>query len=185
MFVDVQNMFYGAREKNARLDFEALLAAASHDRQLVRAVAYLVEAREIDQSAFIHLLQAKAYEVKRKPLRIRADRTMKGNWDLEMALDALSTAEHLDVVVLVTGDGDFVPLVRQLKLKGCRVEVFGFPRSTAPDLREAADKFVPITRRLLRPLTPERRPRSAATETGPQAEETPAAGEAPVPVVHS
>ncbi|MDH3283953.1 MAG: NYN domain-containing protein [Acidobacteriota bacterium] len=159
VFVDVQNMFYGAREKGARLDFEALLASTTSGRQLVRAVAYLVEAPEIDQRAFIHLLQMKAYEVKRKPLRIRPDRTMKGNWDLEMALDALSTAEHLDVVVLVTGDGDFVPLVRQLKLRGLRVEVYGFTKSSAPDLREAADRFFPITRRLLRPLKPRKRPR--------------------------
>lgn len=152
LFVDVQNMFYGAREKGARLDFEALLAVASEGRRLVRAVAYLVEAKDTDQSAFIHLLQMKAWEVKRKPLRIRPDRTMKGNWDLEMALDAVATAKHLDVVVLATGDGDFVPLVRQLKLDGVRVEVYGFPRSTAPDLREAADRFVPIARKLLRPL---------------------------------
>ncbi len=152
IFVDVQNMFYGAREKGARLDFEALLAVASEGRQLVRAVAYLVESRETDQSAFIHLLQMKAWEVKRKPLRIRPDRTMKGNWDLEMALDAVATAPHLDVVVLATGDGDFVPLVRQLKLDGVRVEVYGFPRSTAPDLREAADRFVSIAKKLLRPL---------------------------------
>ena len=152
VFVDVQNMFYGAREKGARLDFEALLAVASEGRRLVRAVAYLVEARETDQSAFIHLLQMKAWEVKRKPLRIRPDRTMKGNWDLEMALDAVATAPHLDVVVLATGDGDFVPLVRQLKLDGVRVEVYGFPRSTAPDLREAADRFVSIAKKLLRPL---------------------------------
>ncbi len=158
IFVDVQNMFYAAREKNARLDFEALLAAACGERQLVRAVAYLVETKEIDQTAFIHLLQMKAYEVKRKPLRIRQDRTAKGNWDLEMALDAMTTAENLDVVVLVTGDGDFVPLVRQLKLRGLRVEVYGFPRSTAPDLREAADRFVAITRRLLRDVKPRREP---------------------------
>ncbi len=167
LFVDVQNMFYGAKEKNARLDFEALLAAAADGRRLVRAVAYVVESREIDQSAFIHLLRMKAYEVKRKPLRIRPDRSMKGNWDLEMALDALATGEHVDVIVLVTGDGDFVPLVRQLRLKGVRVEIYGFPRSTAPDLRQAADRFVPITRKLLRPLSP-RRPRRAAS---PAAEE--------------
>ncbi|GAB4222792.1 MAG: hypothetical protein Kow0062_21470 [Acidobacteriota bacterium] len=154
LFVDVQNMFYGARERGARVDFEALLAAASEGRQLVRAVAYVVEAKEIDQSAFIHLLQMKAYEVKRKPLRVRADRTAKGNWDLEMALDAMSSADNLDVVVLATGDGDFVPLVRQLKMRGVRVEVYGFRRSTAPDLREAADRFVAIGRKLLRDAGP-------------------------------
>ncbi|RMG46749.1 MAG: NYN domain-containing protein [Acidobacteria bacterium] len=161
VFVDVQNMFYGAREKNARLDFEALLEAATAGRRLVRAVAYLVEAPDINQSAFIHLLETKAYEVKRKPLKIRPDRSMKGNWDLEMALDALTTARHLDVVVLVTGDGDFVPLVRALKLQGKRVEVYGFRRSTAPDLRQAADRFHQITRRLLRPLEPARAARRA------------------------
>lgn len=172
LFVDVQNMFYGARERGARLDVETLLAAASSGRQLVRAVAYLVESRDIDQSAFIHLLQAKKYEVKRKPLRVRTDGSMKGNWDLEMALDALITAEHLDVVVLATGDGDFVPLVRQLKLRGLRVEVYGFPRSSAPDLREAADRFVAITRKLLRPLAPEKRgrPLSAPNGSAPPAE---------------
>ncbi|RMF74716.1 MAG: NYN domain-containing protein [Acidobacteria bacterium] len=147
-------MFYGARERGARVDFEALLATASEGRQLVRAVAYVVEAKEIDQSAFIHLLQMKAYEVKRKPLRVRADRTAKGNWDLEMALDAMSSADNLDVVVLATGDGDFVPLVRQLKMRGVRVEVYGFRRSTAPDLREAADRFVAIGRKLLRDAGP-------------------------------
>ena len=157
LFVDVQNMFYGAREKRARLDFDALLASVTSGRRLVRAVAYVVETPEIDQSSFIHLLQMKAYEVKRKPLKIRPDRSMKGNWDLEMALDALTTADHLDVVVLATGDGDFVPLVQQLKLRGLRVEVYGFRPSTAPDLREAADRFVAITRRLLRPLPPPRR----------------------------
>jgi uncharacterized LabA/DUF88 family protein len=166
MFVDVQNMFYAAREKNSRLDFEALLSAATGGRQLVRAVAYLVETKEIDQSNFIHLLQMKAYEVKRKPLKVRADHTAKGNWDLEMALDALTTSEHLDVVVLVTGDGDFVPLVRQLKLNGLRVEVYGFTASTAPDLREAADKFVPITKRLLRPVDGARRGRRSGGSRG-------------------
>jgi uncharacterized LabA/DUF88 family protein len=162
LFVDVQNMFYGAREKGARLDFEALLAAAGAGRRLVRAVAYLVETRDIDQSAFIHLLQVKKYEVRRKPLRVRPDGSMKGNQDLEMALDALSTADHVDTIVLATGDGDFVPLVRQLKLRGLRVEVYGFPRSTAPDLREVADRFVPITKKLLRPIGPERRSRAGA-----------------------
>ncbi len=174
LFVDVQNMFYGAREKGARLDFEALLATVSEGRRLVRAVAYLVEARETDQSAFIHLLQMKAWEVKRKPLRIRPDRTMKGNWDLEMALDAVATAPHLDIAVLATGDGDFVPLVRQLKLDGVRVEVYGFPRSSAPDLREAADRFVSITKKLLRPLgrrssTAEAAPGSAVDNAEPGA----------------
>jgi uncharacterized LabA/DUF88 family protein len=153
---------------------------ASEDRQLVRAVAYVVETREIDQRAFIHLLEMKAYEVKRKGLRIRPDRTMKGNWDLEIALDALHTAPSVDVVVLVTGDGDFVPLVRQLKLVGKRVEVVGFTKSSAPDLREAADRFFPVSKRLLRPVgssRAERADRSAQRASEPAAAADPAHNE--------
>jgi hypothetical protein len=110
---------------------------------------------------------------------------MKGNWDLEIAIDALRTAPSVDVLVLVTGDGDFVPLVRQLKMMGKRVEVIAFTKSSAPDLREAADRFFPVTRRLLRPIDPQKRerasPRHAAADPTPEAlpssDETPTTAE--------
>ena len=149
VFVDVQNMFYAARGQNARLDFEALLQAAARGRRLIRAVAYVVEAKEIDQSAFIALLQQKRYEVKRKDLKVRSDGSFKGDWDMEIALDALEMADAVDVVVLVTGDGDFTSLVQKLKVRGPRVEVYSFPANTAKELREAADTFVPIDKRML------------------------------------
>jgi uncharacterized LabA/DUF88 family protein len=156
VYVDVQNVYYAAREKASRLDFSKLIDQACRSRRLVRAVAYVVESKEIDQSAFITLLQSRSYEVKRKPLKVRASGSMKGNWDLEIALDVLADADSMDVVVLVTGDGDFVSLVQELKRRGPTVEVYSFPRSTAQELREAADKFVAITRRMLLPLPPSR-----------------------------
>ena len=149
VFVDVQNMFYAARGVNARLDFDVLLQTATRNRRLIRAVAYVVEAREIDQSGFIALLKTKRYEVKRKDLKIRSDGSFKGDWDMEIALDALEMADALDVVVLVTGDGDFTGLVQKLKTRGPRVEVYSFPQNTAKELREAADRFVPIDKRML------------------------------------
>jgi len=149
VFVDVQNMFYAARGVNARLDFDVLLQTATRNRRLIRAVAYVVEAREIDQSGFIALLKSKRYEVKRKDLKVRSDGSFKGDWDMEIALDALEMADALDVVVLVTGDGDFTGLVQKLKTRGPRVEVYSFPQNTAKELREAADKFVSIDKRML------------------------------------
>lgn len=149
VFVDVQNMFYAARGQNARLDFEVLLQNATRGRRLIRAIAYVVEAKEIDQSGFIALLQQKRYEVKRKDLKVRSDGSFKGDWDMEIALDALEMAGALDVVVLVTGDGDFTGLVQKLKILGPRVEVYSFPENTAKELREAADKFVRIDKRML------------------------------------
>jgi len=149
VFVDVQNMYYAARQLKGKLDFDALLQAAVRDRRLIRATAYVVETKEIDQSGFIALLEQRAIEVRRKTLKIRADGSMKGDWDMEMALDILDAAPRLDVVVLVTGDGDFTSLVSRVKGMGPRVEVIGFPRSTAKSLIEAADRYQPLDRKFM------------------------------------
>lgn len=147
IFIDVQNMYYSARQLKGKLDFDALLQACVLDRRLIQASAYVVESKEIDQSGFIAMLQQRAIEVRRKTLKIRADGSMKGDWDMEMALDILDMAPKLDVVVLVSGDGDFTSLVRRVKTIGPKVEVVAFPRNTAKSLLEAADRFHPLDRR--------------------------------------
>lgn len=154
IFVDVQNMYYAARQLNARLDFGALITAATRDRRLIRATAYVVQNRDIDQSGFLAMLQQKHYEVRRKALKIRHDGSSKGDWDLEMALDILEAAPDLDIVVLVTGDGDFVPLISRIKTLGPRVEVYSFPASTARELVEAADQHLPLGEEFLIRLGP-------------------------------
>ncbi len=147
VFIDVQNMYYSARQLKGKLDFDALLQACVLDRRLIQASAYVVESKEIDQSGFIAMLQQRAIEVRRKTLKVRADGSMKGDWDMEMALDILDMAPKLDVVVLVSGDGDFTSLVRRVKTMGPKVEVVAFPRNTAKSLLEAADRFHPLDRR--------------------------------------
>jgi uncharacterized LabA/DUF88 family protein len=147
IFIDVQNMYYSARQLKGKLDFDALLQACVLDRRLIQASAYVVESKEIDQSGFIAMLQQRAIEVRRKTLKIRADGSMKGDWDMEMALDILDMAPKLDVVVLVSGDGDFTSLVKRVKTMGPKVEVVAFPRNTAKSLLEAADRFHPLDRR--------------------------------------
>lgn len=153
VLVDVQNMFYSAKyQYRAKLNFTKLLEAAVQNRQLVRAIAYIVQTPDIDQTNFINMLQQTGYEVKSKVLRLRPDGTAKGDWDMGMAIDAISIAERLDALVLVSGDGDFVDLVNMLKGRGVRVEVLSFPSSTAEELKLAATLFAPIGPEML--LTP-------------------------------
>ncbi|HET9480343.1 MAG TPA: NYN domain-containing protein, partial [Candidatus Polarisedimenticolia bacterium] len=154
LFVDVQNMYYAARQLNARLDYGALMGAVTRDRRLVRAFAYVVQNRDIDQSGFLAMLQQKHFEVKRKGLKIRQDGSSKGDWDMEIALDMLRMAGSLDVAVLVSGDGDFTSLLTRIKSLGPRVEVYSFPGSTARELIEAADRHVPIDDSLLIRMPP-------------------------------
>jgi uncharacterized LabA/DUF88 family protein len=100
---------------------------------------------------------------------------MKGDWDMELALDVLDAAAGLDVVVLVSGDGDFTSLVQRVKRMGPRVELFGFPRNTAKSLLEAADDYQPLNRKFMiyAASTKAARPKSKARKAS--APKTPAA----------
>ncbi|OQY28040.1 MAG: hypothetical protein B6244_08675 [Candidatus Cloacimonetes bacterium 4572_55] len=150
VFVDAQNMFYAAKNQyNARLDYAKLLEAGVNFRRLIKAVVYLVQTPEVDQSSFVAMLQHKNYEVRTKDLRLRLDGSAKGDWDMGMAIDVISLCDQLDVVVIVSGDGDFVSLVNLIKSRGPRVEVYGFPHNTSVDLKEAADEFYPIAEAML------------------------------------
>ncbi len=149
IFVDVQNIFYAAKPFNARLDFEKLLELSVGKRRLIRAIAYVVQSPDVDQSNFISMLQQKSYEAKIKDLRQRSDGSAKGDWDMGMAIDIMRFVDKLDVVVLVSGDGDFVPLVDLVKTLGPRVEVISFTYNTARDLINSADEHIPIEDALL------------------------------------
>jgi uncharacterized LabA/DUF88 family protein len=195
VFVDVQNVYYGARQLKGKLDFDALLAAVVRDRRLIKATAYVVESKEIDQSGFIAMLEQRAIDVRRKTLKVRSDGSMKGDWDMEMALDILDAAPNLDVVVLVSGDGDFTSLVHRVKAMGPRVEVIAFPRNTAKSLLEAADHFQPLDRKFMirtepqaeeerggpvvgrLPAAPAPAPREREPETRPTEERAASAGQ--------
>lgn len=145
LFVDVQNMFYSAKHLyQAKINYRRLLEDVTAGRHLVRAVAYLVTKPEVDQTAFVDALTRLGYEIKIKYLKIRPDGSAKGDWAMEMSLDIMALADKLDVIALVTGDGDYVPLVERLKILGCRAEVVGFPQNTATELMNAAHAFVAI-----------------------------------------
>jgi uncharacterized LabA/DUF88 family protein len=167
VFIDVQNVYYAARHLKGKLDFDALLQAAVGDRRLIRATAYVVESMETDQSQFIARLHKRGIEVQRKTLHVRPDGSMKGNWDMELALDILDAAPRLDVVVLVSGDGDFTSLVKRVKGMGPRVEVIAFPRSAAKALIAAADEFRSLDRKFMIYTRGKREKEAAAQADGP------------------
>jgi uncharacterized LabA/DUF88 family protein len=88
--------------------------------------------------------------VKLKPFIQRADGSAKGDWDVGITLDAMDYAESSDVIVLVSGDGDFSVLIDRMKSKyGVKVEVYGVAQLTARSLMSAATRFIPIEDRFL------------------------------------
>ena len=144
ILVDVQNMFYSAYDCfRGRLNYKRLLDGAAGGRQVVRALAYAMHDGN-NQSSFFTMLREVGFELRTKEPRVRPDGTRKGGWDIGIAIEAIMIAPKVDVVVLVSGDGDFVELVHALRLLGVRVEVHAFERSVGRELRDAADLFVPI-----------------------------------------
>ena len=145
VFVDVQNMFYAAKDRYAgRVDYIKLLDLIVGPRQLVVAYAYVVQIPEINQSGFLSLLEHNGYTIKSKDLRLRGDGSAKGDWDVGIAIDIVSMLNALDVVILASGDGDFCALAEVIKQHDKRVEVVAFEHNTSMDLLRIADQFFPI-----------------------------------------
>jgi len=146
VFVDVQNMYYSAKyEYNAHVNFKALLLDAVKGRTLVRALAYVIRTEEANKETFFDALGHIGFEIRAKDLQIFYGGAKKGDWDIGIAMDCIELAPRLDTIVLISGDGDFIPLVEHLKRAlGCRVEVLAFGKSASGKLREAADDFIDL-----------------------------------------
>lgn len=144
VFVDTQNMYHSAKNLyNANVNFKEILRTAIAGRKLVRAIAYVIESKTKEEAGFFGALDKQGFEVKSKDLQIFFSGVKKGDWDVGIAIDAVKLADKLDAVILVCGDGDFVPMVKYLQEnKGCIVEVVAFGKTTSAKLIEAADDFV-------------------------------------------
>ena len=151
LFVDVQNVYYTSRQAfNRNFDYNAFWARATGGRQVVAAYAYAIDRGDQKQRAFQNILRAIGFTVKLKPFISRADGSAKGDWDVGITIDALETTVEADVVVLVSGDGDFDLLVNKLRVdKGKRVEGYGVAALTAASLKQAASEFIAIEADLL------------------------------------
>jgi uncharacterized LabA/DUF88 family protein len=160
VFVDVANMYYSAKVMYQRkVNFKAVLEAALGDRSLIRAIAYVIKADIPEETGFFEALEHIGFEVKSKELQIFYGGNKKGDWDVGIAMDTIKLAPKVDVVVIVSGDGDFVPLVEYLQSIGQKVEVIAFGRSASGKLVEAADKFLDLDKETKKFLIVERKRR--------------------------
>jgi uncharacterized LabA/DUF88 family protein len=170
IFVDAQNLYHSAKNLyRGRVNYGELIKYLVGERELIRAMAYVVKSEGIEaaradglrrfgpppakaagastssEAAFFEALEKAGLELRLKDLQIYAGGMKKADWDVGMAVDAIRMSSFLDVVILVTGDGDFLPLVDYLKWGvGRFVEVAAFKRSASAKLQEAADKFINI-----------------------------------------
>lgn len=143
IFIDTQNLYHSAKNiYKAKVNFDAVVNEALSGRKLVRAISYVVTTESGEEQAFFDALQKIGIETKTKDLQIFFGGAKKADWDVGMAIDAIKMAPKLDVIVLATGDGDFVPLVEYVRAQGCQVEVIAFGRSASSRLIEATDDFL-------------------------------------------
>ena len=146
VLIDVQNMYHSAKNLyRAKVNFAEILKTAVAGRKLIRAVAYGIRTETGEEKAFFEALERLGIEVKVKDLQVYPGGLKKGAWDVGIAVDAIRFSNFLDMVILVTGDGDFIPLVEYIKhAKPAGVEVVAFGRSASGKLKEIADDFVDL-----------------------------------------
>ena len=146
IFIDTQNLYHSSKNLyNAKVNFGQIVKDALAGRRLVRAVAYVITTESGEEKSFFEALEKVGIETKTKNLQIFAGGAKKADWDVGLAVDAIKLAPKLDTVILISGDGDFIPLVEYLKVnEGCQVEVISFGKSSSAKLKEAADDFIDL-----------------------------------------
>lgn len=146
VLVDVSNMYHSARNLyNRKTNFKEILKQAVADRKLIRATAYAISTENQEEAPFFEALEQQGFEVKMKDLQIFAGGAKKGDWDVGLSIDAIRLAGKLDVIVLVSGDGDYLPLVSYLQNnKGCLVEIMAFRKTCSSRLIEESDDFIDL-----------------------------------------
>ena len=147
VLVDVQNMYYtGKVLYKKKVSFKNILIEATNGRKLIRAIAYGVKTEEGLEEKFFEALEGQGFEVKTKDLQVFAGGAKKADWDVGIAVDAIKMSRSLDVIVLVSGDGDYIPMIEYVQnTTGCRVEVIAFKKSTSAKLIEVADDFIDLS----------------------------------------
>jgi len=145
VLIDVQNLYHSAKNLyHARVNFQEVLKSAVAGRKFIRAFGYVIRTKTGEEAPFFDALSKIGIETRVKDLQEFYGGAKKADWDVGIVIDAIRTAPALDVVVLVSGDGDFIPLVEYLKNQGKRLEVMAFGRTTSSKLKETADEFIDL-----------------------------------------
>jgi len=151
IFVDVQNIYYTTKQQHRRhFNYNAFWQEVTKNREVVKAFAYAISSSDEKQKQFQNILRGIGFEVKLKPFIQRSDGSAKGDWDVGITIDIMENAKKCDVVILLSGDGDFDLLAKKVTSDLKReFEVYGVKELTADSLINAATKFIPITAHLL------------------------------------
>ncbi len=143
VFVDVQNMYYSAKNLyQAKVDFGAVLNEAVAGRKLVRAFAYVIKADVGAEAEFFEALSKRGYEVREKGLQTFYDGSKKGDWDVGLCMDIVRMLQKIDVVVLASGDGDYAEMLEYAQSQGVRTEIIAFGKSASSKLFDTADEII-------------------------------------------
>lgn len=147
ILIDVQNLYHSAKHLfGAKVNFKKVVEVVLAGRKLIRAIAYDVEVDTKEKEAFLTALAKSGIEIRSKPLQEFAGGMKKGDWDVGLAVEAIKLSRALDAIVLVTGDGDFVPLARYLQeTSGALIEAAAFRRSTSSALIAEVDDFIDLS----------------------------------------
>lgn len=148
VFIDVQNLYYSAKNVHGKkVNFGNIVKEAVAGRKLIRAIAYVVRTESQDEQPFFEALYNLGIETREKDLQIFSTGMKKADWDVGLAVDAIRLSSSLDAIVLVSGDGDYLPLVEYLqKSSGKQVEIAAFGETTSSKLIDEADDFLDLSK---------------------------------------
>lgn len=151
VFVDVQNIYYTTRQVYGRqFNYREFWQKIGTEGEIVAAYAYAIHRDDDKQIKFQDALRHIGFTVKLKPYIQRSDGSAKGDWDVGIAIDVLDAAPEVDVVVLLSGDGDFDLLLEKIRVDHTvSAEVYGVEKLTANSLIRAASVFHSIDESLL------------------------------------
>lgn len=157
VFADVQNIYYTTRQAYGRqFNYRKVWQRISAGGEIVAATAYAIDRGDRQQIAFQNTLKQLGFTVKLKPYVQRRDGSAKGDWDVGITIDVMDmvykvdVVDRVDVVVLLSGDGDFDLLLVKIKQDyDVTTEVYGVPELTARSLVDAACVYHPIESGLL------------------------------------
>lgn len=143
VFIDVQNMYYSGKNLfNKKVNFGNIVKESVAGRKLIRAIAYVVRTESKDEQPFFEALYNLGIETREKDLQVYSSGFKKADWDVGLAVDSIRLAPSLDAIVIVSGDGDYLPLVEYLKSMGKQVEVVAFGETASSKLLDSADDFI-------------------------------------------
>lgn len=145
IFIDTQNLYHSAKSNfRANVNYEELIKVAVNGRKLVRAFAYVIRSEENTEGKFFEALEDIGIETRVKDLQIFHTGAKKADWDVGIAVDMIRLTEKVDVVVLASGDGDFLEVVRYCQSRGVRVEIMAFEKTTNAKILEEVDHFTDL-----------------------------------------